>query len=161
MNVKVLIDNNLLRKNLSSLRSNLLQFNLVPSFHFCRISSVAVGVDQLVRWVHENFEGKILIITTRRLNGGNNFETNIGYKGYAESLGGRVAFVTVNKEANIDPNLCLHELFHLFGIQHCNERGCIMGFKLCNREVKYCVICLKPCVPLHLCGTCSSGLNVQ
>lgn len=160
MTVRILVDEGLIGKSLVHLKNELSQFNIVPTFHFCKIHSGVIGTDQLIKWVRKNIGDKTLIITPRQVSGSRDIKTGISYRGYAESLGGQVAFATVGKDKDINPNLCLHEIFHLYGLQHCNKRGCIMGFKLCNRELKYCAICLKPCIPLHLCKTCGEGLSV-
>ncbi|MCP4748116.1 MAG: hypothetical protein GY874_18575 [Desulfobacteraceae bacterium] len=56
---------------------------------------------------------------------------------YGESqLGGRAAVVSLSRLLHADPQvtfqriakICLHEVGHLLGLEHCREIGCLMRF---------------------------------
>ncbi|MGI6589495.1 MAG: hypothetical protein ACOX1V_02420 [Candidatus Iainarchaeum sp.] len=101
-----------------------------------------------------NSDEKRVIVTTGKINYNKKGAVLYKYEGISESIGGNTAVVTtksLNRRALL---VTLHEALHLKGIKHCQTNGCLMSFKLCSGELKYCLACEKPCKKIVVCGDC-------
>lgn len=158
--MKILIPENLkISLELTQFKDTFMEYKMPIDFYYCKIKEEC-NIEDILKWVNKKINDKILILSDKNIVGSqSSCESMVKYKGFSNEIGGNVAFVRFNRE---NPNesilISLHEALHLHGLRHCHTPGCIMSFKLCKLELKYCLLCKEKCNKLHLCNNCTGAL---
>jgi predicted Zn-dependent protease len=157
--MKILLAENLkISLELMQIKKIFMEYKIPINFHYCQIKEEC-NIDDILRWCNKKIHEKVLIISDKEIVGKqSSYESMVRYKGFSNEIGGNVAFVRFNEENSSESILIsLHEALHLYGLHHCHSPGCIMSFKLCNLEFKYCLLCAEKCNKLHLCNYCKGA----
>ncbi len=126
----------------------------------CKVNRQILDIDELSKWAYMKGD-KVLLITDKAIGEERTRDYQASYYGLVDSIGGKSGIITIN-----DTNrrhwiyLALHEILHLHGVKHCENRSCIMAFRMCNCRLKYCVTCAEQCNPLGLCDKCRGDIVV-
>lgn len=149
----VLVEEGVSQICINPIREVLSGFGIIPSFRSCKING-QTSMKNISEWVERKVKDKVVILTKSGLKS-TRWDTAINYSGISNEIGGNLALIH-SENLSILPYVCLHEVFHLEGIRHCHEAGCLMSLKLCDGEAKYCLLCKMRCNTLHLCSRCES-----
>jgi predicted Zn-dependent protease len=148
--MKVLVENEIHPESINPLRSLTESYGLAADFYECSISR-KTSLKRIFEWA-VGMDEKIIIITGMDMRS-DSLSRSVYLKGVSNAIGGNTAVIKYENNERF-PLIFLHEIFHLHGITHCHEAGCIMSLKLCARDVRYCVTCKLLCKPLHICKGC-------
>jgi hypothetical protein len=158
--MQVLIEKGITDIDFRSIQESFQTAGIEPKIMQITFNREKIILPELEEHFQKQFKGKNLIITTRKIAGKPQMGLAFDYHGIASELGGSLAIVTYSENTKTKIGLIsLHEALHLLGLKHCKTHGCIMGFKLCGFDLRYCLNCPHPCVSTHLCNECKRGLN--
>jgi len=117
--------------------------------------------NQVLDFLDEKFEGRVLGVTKNDM-----YTEGLNYVFGQAKMKGRVAVVSI---VRLDPSFwhqpkdeglleqrttkeCIHEIGHVLGLGHCNNRGCVMNFSNTIGEVDK--------KTKYLCNTCKLQLGL-
>lgn len=127
--------------------------------YYCKVNREAIDMNELSKWNYLTRD-KVLLITDKPIINQSKAGVQVSYNGMVDAIGGKLAIVTVNTQSVRQwAYLALHEILHLYGLKHCERKKCIMAFRICNCELKYCIKCENPCGQISICDICRRKLN--
>jgi|GEM_PF-2951792 hypothetical protein len=155
----VLYDEGLPTLNYNELRIRALDFGIVINSRKCHVHKKTIGTKDLAPLIKE-VASKILLITSKTIKPNQSFGNLATYKGIVDAISGNIGIVSLSQD-NLTrwSDICLHEILHLNGVQHCETKGCIMSFRLCQSTFKYCLGCPNPCSQMQVCTKCKGDIN--
>jgi hypothetical protein len=155
----VLYDDGLPSLNYNELRTRALDYGIVLNSRKCHVNKKTVDTNDLAL-LNRKVSTKILLVTSKTINPNQLLGNLATYDGIVDAIGGNIGIVSIS-QYNLTrwSDICLHEILHLNGVQHCETKGCIMSFRLCQSTFKYCLGCLNPCSQMHICTKCKGDIN--
>lgn len=137
--MKILLEDSIKnRKNeLREISSILSRWGIEVSFQKFHFNKDNIKISNLSDWIESELEEKCLFLTKGILKG-KKLGVQLKYHGFSNKIGGNLSIVEFKPKILEHLSvICLHEILHLKGLNHCNNQGCVMSlryddFKLIN-----------------------------